>query len=194
MMDDRILILIGKRIREIRQQKNLKLLEVAEEAQISKGMLSKIENGRTIPSLPVLFQVLKAVKVDLKSFFEDVELSGSAPFLHKKATEYTQIQKEDSPGFLYQFMLAQSTSHFVIEAMILDLAPQTRREMLTTDGYEYKYVLKGQITYQIAEEIVVLEKGDSLFFNGKVPHTPMNLSNEDASMLVIYIFLPTNGD
>jgi transcriptional regulator with XRE-family HTH domain len=193
-MDDRILINIGKKIREIRQQKNIKLNELAEEGQITKGMLSKIENGRTIPSLPVLFNLIKVLNVDLKAFFEGIEVGNSATFIHKKAIDYQTLQKDDSPGFIYQLILAQNTSHFFFEAVILDLAPQTKREPLTTDGYEYKYILKGQITYQIGNEQVVLEKGDSLFFNGQNPHAPMNLTNEPASMLVIYVLLPNNQD
>jgi transcriptional regulator with XRE-family HTH domain len=193
-MDDRVLINIGKKIREVRQQRNLKLNELAEEAQITKGMLSKIENGRTIPSLPVLLSVIQALKLDLKAFFEGIDLSEKEFYIHKKAIDYQKIQKEDSPGFAYQLMLTQNTSHFVIETMILELAPQTRRAVLTTDGYEFKYILSGQITYQIGNERITLEKGDSLFFDGQTPHTPMNLTNEPASMLVIYIFLPKDAD
>ncbi|MCU0446706.1 MAG: XRE family transcriptional regulator [Microscillaceae bacterium] len=193
-MDDRVLINIGKKIREMRQQRNLKLNELAEEAQITKGMLSKIENGRTIPSLPVLLSVIQALKLDLKAFFEGIDLSEKEFYIHKKAIDYQKIQKEDSPGFAYQLMLTQNTSHFVIETMILELAPQTQRAVLTTDGYEFKYILSGQITYQLGNERITLDKGDSLFFDGQTPHTPMNLTNESASMLVIYIFLPKDAD
>jgi len=48
---------VGKRIKELRLSKDLKLVEVAIKSSVSKGLLSRIENGRTIPSLPVLFSI-----------------------------------------------------------------------------------------------------------------------------------------
>lgn len=189
-MNERILINIGKKIKELRLQKDLKVHELADLAQITKGMLSKIENGRTVPSLPLLFSVIQALDIDLKTFFEDIEVKNGGLFLHKKKEDYSILQKEDSPGFLYHFILAHSSNQFLLEAMVLDLAPNTEREVLTTDGFEFKYILKGEVTYLIGESEIILQEGDSLFFDGRIPHTPKNRTDLPASMLVLYLFAP----
>ena len=56
---------IGVRLKEIRKSKGLILQAVAERAGISKSLLSKIENFRTIPSLSVLYRIAEALQTDL---------------------------------------------------------------------------------------------------------------------------------
>ena len=83
-MSHQIFARIGKKIRETRIQQQTKLHELAETASISKGLLSKIENGRTIPSLPVLLAVVRALKMDLNVFFDGIELPEEKPYIHRK--------------------------------------------------------------------------------------------------------------
>ncbi len=55
------LIGIGKRLKDIRKKNNLTINELAFRANVSNGLVSRIENGRTIPSLPfywILFSLL----------------------------------------------------------------------------------------------------------------------------------------
>jgi len=61
---------LGIRIKEIRQSKSLKLYELAEMANVSKGLLSKVENGRTTPSLPVFFAICNALETPFPLFFD----------------------------------------------------------------------------------------------------------------------------
>ncbi len=185
---------IGQRIRETRRRQGLKLHEVAEVAQVSKGLLSRIENGRTVPSLPVLIAIIQALKVELSAFFEGLDLSAQSAFIHRKAAEYEPFEKEQALGFLYHHILSRNVLNLSLEAVMLDLAPGSQREKITTDGYEFKYVLKGEVTYQLGEETIVLGAGDSLFFNGKIPHVPINQASEPASMLVIYLLIPPTGN
>lgn len=192
-MSDQILIRIGKRIRETRNQRNIKLHELAEQAQISKGLLSRVENGRTIPSLPVLLGVVKALNLNLDVFFEGIEVPDQQPFVHRKKSEYTPFDKEEAFGFLYHFILNGSVANVAMEAVVLELQPNSKREKVTTDGYEFKYVIKGEVEYHLGNDVVVMQEGDSLFFNGKIPHVPVNRSDKPVSMLVIYLLLPVNG-
>lgn len=189
-MIDPVLVGIGKKIRKIRQEKLIKLHELAEEAQISKGLLSKIENSRTIPSLPVLISIIKALKEEMSSFFEGIDMSGNNGIIHKKKTDYYSFEKEESLGFIYHFIMEKTLSDFTIEAVILDLLPNSQREQVTTDGYEFKYILNGEVEYHLGEEIIILEEGDSILFNGNIPHVPVNKSEQTVSMLVIYLLLP----
>ncbi len=191
-MTDQILIRVGKKIRELRQKKQIKLHEVAEEAQISKGLLSKIENGRTIPSLPVLLAVIQALKVDISVFFEGIDLQSNGNYILKRKATYTPVEKEEAVGFLYHYILSQNVMNMAFQAVILELQPQSKREKVVTDGYEFKYVLKGEVEYHLGDEIVCMQQGDSIFFNGKVPHVPINKTNEPVSMLVVYLLLPSN--
>jgi transcriptional regulator with XRE-family HTH domain len=189
-MNDQIIAGIGKKVRSIRQQQNLKLHEVSSEANISKSLLSKIENGRSVPSLPVLLSIIKALNIEFSTFFEGIDAESKESYIHKKHDEYVQTEKESAIGFIYQHILSKHASNVIVEAVILDLQPGSRRGKVTTDGFEFKFVLKGEVEYHLGDDVVKLETGDSLFFDGRVPHVPVNNSDEVCSMLVVYMLTP----
>ena len=188
-MPDPILLEIVQKIRSIRQSQGLTLHEVAERAAVSKSLLSKVENGRTVPSLPVLVAVVRALKVDMNAFFEDIGLppENDLPYVHKQASDYRAFEREDSVGFLYQHILEQNLPDATLEAVLLELHPGSQREPLTTDGYEFKYILQGAVDYRIGDHTISLQAGDSLFFDGRIPHVPINSGDDVAQMLVIYL-------
>ncbi len=193
-MNKPIFARIGKKIRDLRTHNNTKLQELAEKAQISKGLLSRIENGRTIPSLPVLLSIVGALQINLEVFFEGLDVPDQQAFIHRRKAEYAPFEKEEGLGFLYHFILNSTVDNLALEAVILDLQPGSQREPVTTDGYEFKYLLKGEVEYHLGEQIVHMREGDSLFFNGKVPHVPINRADKPASMLVLYLLLPANSN
>jgi quercetin dioxygenase-like cupin family protein len=63
-----------------------------------------------------------------------------------------------------------------------------RKQLIRTEAFECKYVLKGKIEYQIEKEKIILQTGDTLFFDGRARHRLRNVGNTEASILVIYIF------
>ncbi len=179
---------IGKRMKEIRLSKELKLTNVAISASISKGLLSRIENGRTIPSLPVLFSIITALKESPAAFFENIDYVTNQPFyLLIKKENYIPIQKEDSIGYNYFNIMSQSFKDVTFNAVLLTLNPDAKRELVTTDGMEFIYLIDGEIEYRLNDVIITMEKGDSLFFEGRVPHLKMNKTNITAQILVIYL-------
>ncbi len=72
--------------------------------------------------------------------------------------------------------------------MVLELEPGCSRPLVETDAFEYKYVLSGEIAYWFKDEKITLRPGDSMLFDGRIPHTPQNSGSQAASMLVIYFF------
>jgi transcriptional regulator with XRE-family HTH domain len=62
---------IGSKVRALRIEKEITLPELAKRAQLSKGIISKIENSKeTNPSLDTLFQIAEALEVSLSTFLE----------------------------------------------------------------------------------------------------------------------------
>ena len=186
-------IVIDEKIREFRIEKGIKLFEAAAKAEISKGLLSKIENGRAIPSLPVLLQILKAIDVDLADFFNEVELhSEDKLYLLIKKSEYRRIAKEDAYGFHYFSVFQQSFSSVAFNVTYLELEHGASRELVTTDGFEFIYLIEGKIDYVLGNDELTMEEGDSLFFNGNIPHVKRNQYGKTARILVIYLLTSIN--
>jgi transcriptional regulator with XRE-family HTH domain len=186
-MNEQIYLRIGKRIKEIRLENRITLNEVAIKAGVTKGLLSKIENGRTIPSLPVLFGIVKVLKTDMAHFFEGISNDLSYSYIHKKFKDYEPEQKENAEGFQYFSILNTSVSNAVFQPVLLKLSPGAKREKVVTDGFTFLYLIEGTVNYVLAEEVITLEAGDSLFFDGRIPNVPQNQSGSAALMLVIYL-------
>jgi transcriptional regulator with XRE-family HTH domain len=188
-MEDDILIQISNRIKERRREKNITVQELATLANVSKGLISQIENSRTIPSLIVLIDIIKALEIDLNEFFKDIRTKSKlSPILIKRKEEYEHFEKEHASGFHYQRILTRFIDHSTVDIVILELEPNAIRPLVETDAFEYKYILSGSIEYQFNEERIQLNQGDSMLFDGRLPHTPRNLGNQTASMLVVYFF------
>lgn len=187
-MSDHIVAEIGKRIREIRQEKEMKLVDVARDAGVSKGLLSKVENGRTIPSVPVLISIVGSLKVNMHEFFDGISEAPETRYIHIKKEDYERINKENATGFHYERIITKAIGDTLMEAVLLTIDPGAKHARVTTDAFEFKHMLYGQIDYDIDEEIIPLKAGDSLYYNGRIPHVPRNNSNEPACMLVLYFF------
>jgi len=193
-MEDDILIQISNRIKERRREQNITVQELASQANVSKGLISQIENSRTIPSLIVLIDIIKALNIDLNEFFKDIRTkSNSSPILVKRKAEYEHFEKEHANGFHYQRIFTRFIDHSTVDIVILNLEPNATRPLVETDAFEYKYIISGEIEYQISEQKIRLSTGDSLLFDGRIPHTPVNMGNEIASMLVVYFFEEGKG-
>lgn len=180
---------IGKKIREIRKEKNLYASEIARRAEVSNGLMSRIENGRTIPSLPVLLAIFRALEVDPGSFFNSVMPNGFFKYAVIKPDEYETIEKEDDVnGFQYELILTKDLKTIGLEVVLLTLEPGCTRNTVETDAFEMKYIISGKCDYEIDGEILKLEAGDTLFFDGRLPHVPKNPYKEPSKMLVFYLF------
>jgi transcriptional regulator with XRE-family HTH domain len=184
------LIELGRQFKRLRKQKNQTLSEIAQRAEVTSGLVSRIENGRTIPSLPVFFKLIGALETEVAEFFESLPVSSSLPYIVIKNSDHNLIEKEDEArGFHYMRIFGKQLNINGFETVLLELEPNAKRQKISTDAFEFKYVISGACIYLIDEKEIVLEEGDALFFDGRIPHVPKNYSGQVCRMLVIYFYL-----
>tara|TARA_R110002167_G_scaffold25714_10_gene89008 strand:- start:242 stop:808 length:567 start_codon:yes stop_codon:yes gene_type:complete len=184
------LIGIGKRIREIRKECNCTISDIAQKAGVTSGLISRIENGRTIPSLPVLLKIIQALGFEVTDFFIGMPQVNGANYIISRKEGNAIIEKEsEAVGFTYNYIFGKQLSSLGFEAVLLEVKPNSHREKVTTDAYEFKYILSGECNYIIGEEEVILGEGDSIFFDGRIPHVPVNRGSLASKMLVVYFFI-----
>lgn len=188
-MQEDVLLRISNRLRELRKEKNITLQELADQAGVSKGLLSQIENSRTIPSLLVLLNLIKELKIDLNEFFKDINLNPSDnKLILRQQADYQPFEKENAQGFHYRRILSTTLQDVHLDFVLLTLKPGATREPVQTEAFEFKFLLSGTVRYCIGNQELTLHQGDSLFFDGTELHNPYNETNQDAVMLVIYFF------
>ncbi len=185
-MEDELISRIGKRIKALRKERGLTLQVLSERSYVTKGLLSKIENSRTIPSLPVFLKLIQGLEMNAKDFFENIALMHGKNYMHIKRKDYQIFQKEERLGFEYQFILGQSLANITMEAVLLTVHPKAASKPTTTDGFEFKYIISGKCHYKIDGEQILLEEGDSLYFDASKPHHPENGFRKKVVMLVLY--------
>ncbi len=194
-MQEDILIQISNKIKETRKSKKTTVEQLAKQANVSKGLISQIENNRTIPSLPVLMKIVHSLNLDLTDFFKDISPNNH----HEKvfiirAKDYQPFQKETAKGFHYKRILTRNVQGGPVDYILLELKKGARRnKMVVTDAFEYKYIITGKIEYMIENQTYVLEEGDSIFFDGRLGHNLSNIGSSNAVILVIYYFITNDA-
>jgi transcriptional regulator with XRE-family HTH domain len=188
-MENEILVQISQKIKSIRKDKNLTIQEIADRAGVTKGLISQIENSRTIPSLLVLMQIIKGLEVDLNYFFNDLSLDGrEAPILVLRKEEYQKFEKESASGYQYERIFTRKIKTGAVDFVLLEIQPGSERDFVTTDAFEFKYILQGSVKYIFRDTVVELHDGDSMLFNGRLEHNPVNDGILPVKMLVFYFF------
>jgi transcriptional regulator with XRE-family HTH domain len=189
-MNEELLLLIGDKIKTKRTRKNVTLEQLAQKAGVSKGLISQIENNRTVPSLPVLFNIIHSLDEDLRTFFEDMHdsINNNHILIIRKGQEKI-FSKEPVKGFSYRRILTRSITSQATDVVLLELKKKAvRKQMIRTDAFECKYMIKGSIEYQIEKEIFTLNEGDTLFFDGRARHRLKNVGATEALILAFYLF------
>ena len=187
-MQEDIIVQITNRLKDIRKEKNITLQELADAADVTKGMLSQVENNRSIPSLTVFLNIVKSLNVDINDFFTNFNTNQESKVIFKKKVQYQSFEKENSTGFHYQRIMSSIIDEYHVDFVLLTLMPNAERPMVQTDAYEFKYLLKGKVSYTIGSEVFEMEEGDSIFFDATEPHTPKNIGEAEAQLLIAYIF------
>lgn len=186
-MEGAFLLEVSKRIKQYRQEKRLTVQELADRSSVSKGLISQIENGRSIPSLPVLFSIIQSLELEISEFFRDLNIQEPNIIVQKKE-DYVGFEKEDAKGFFYKRIFVKNLGASTVDFVLLELNTDSHREKVSTDAYEYKYILKGEVDYHINGGVYHLSEGDSLFFDGRLEHVPKNTGTEPCVMLIVYFF------
>lgn len=189
-MSEELLLLVGEKIREKRIQKKITLEQLAQKAGVTKGLISQVENNRSVPSLPVLFGLIHSLNENVSDFFKDLhdnQSNGSVVIV--KRNEFKEFQKEPVKGFHYKRILTRSVFSQTADVVLLELKPgANRKQFIRTEAFECKYILKGAIEYHIDDKKYNLTAGDTLFFDGRAKHRLRNTGKDAAEILVVYFF------
>lgn len=194
-MQEDILIQISNKIKENRKQKNITVQELANKANVSKGLISQIENNRTVPSLPVLMSIVQSLNLDFNDFFKDISPKKKTPqkVIFKSPKDYQTFEREYAKGFSYHRMFTRNIQSGPVDFVLLELKKGARRNrMIQTESFEYNYMIKGKVEYHIEDKSYIFSEGESLFFDSRLGHKLANISNSDALMLVVYFFITDN--
>ena len=187
-------VAIGREVRAYRHQQGITVAELAKQTKLSIGMLSKIENGNTSPSLSTLQTLSNALGVPLTSFFRRFEEARTA--IHTKAGKGVEMERAGTrAGHQYNLLghLGSNASGVVVEPYLITLTEES--DVFPTfqhDGVEMLYMLEGEVQYRHGDNVYQLLPGDTLFFDADAPHGPETLVSLPARYLSIISYPQAN--
>ncbi|CAG0956207.1 HTH-type transcriptional regulator SutR [Methylophilaceae bacterium] len=164
---------LGNTIHQLRIQHGLTLAEVSKRAGISRGMLSKIENGLSSTSLETLEQLANALGVTLSRLFQGYNLPNSTVQFVKKGQGMEVVRRGTRSGHTYHLLAYDQGPQKLFEPFLISLEdPSEEFPSFEHPGTEFIYMLEGEVEYRVGDELFVLQPGDSLTFRGEIPHRP----------------------
>jgi transcriptional regulator with XRE-family HTH domain len=180
-------IAIGRQAREFRLLLNMTVAEVAKQAGLSPGMLSKIENGNTSPSLATLTGLSRALNVPVTSLFRKFEEQRDASFV--RAGEGLVIERRGTrAGHEYRLLGHTIGKEISVEPYLVSLSEKSEVfPIFQHSGVEFLYMLRGQVVYRHGDRTYRMTVGDSLFFDSDAPHGPEELVELPIQFLSIII-------
>lgn len=185
---------IGREVRAQRKHQRMTVAELSEKTGISAGMLSKIENGATSPSLSTLQALAHALGVPILTLFQAYDEPRGV--MHVKAGQGVEVSRTGTrAGHQYNLLghIGSSAAGVVVEPYLITLSETS--DIFPTfqhEGIELIYMLEGVLEYRHGESMFRLEPGDSLFFDADAPHGPEGLVELPARYLSV-ISYPQTG-
>jgi transcriptional regulator with XRE-family HTH domain len=165
---------IGRAVRAFRRKQGMTVADLAAATGLSIGMLSKIENGITSPSLTTLQVLSHAFSTPITSFFRGFEERREVQ--HVKAGEHVEIERRGTrAGHQYNLLghIGSNASGVVVEPYLITLtADSDTFPTFQHDGIELLYMLEGEVEYRHGDQLFHLKPGDSLFFDADARHGP----------------------
>jgi transcriptional regulator with XRE-family HTH domain len=137
-------------LRQLRLRKKIALVDLGRHAGLSASMLSQLENGKLVPTLPTLACIAMVFDVGLDHFFGNRR--GEKMFALIRAAERMRFpDRPDAPTPAYRAELPRREQREVQEHL--------------HDGAEFIFVLKGTLGIRFEGEEHRLKEGDSLYFD-----------------------------
>jgi transcriptional regulator with XRE-family HTH domain len=191
-LDEAINRAIGRRLHEERRRLGLTLNDVATRSGLSLGMISKIENAQTSPSLRTLARLSLALEVPVTTFFRGFEEERDASYV--KAGEGIELVRQGTRhGHRYELLAAAKGAQRRVQPFLVTLTKQSEEfPLFQHDGVEFLYGLEGSFVYRYGQHTYGLGPGDSLMFDGHIPHGPERLDALPIRFLSITVELETD--
>lgn len=183
---------IGKIINNVRKKQGLTIADISDQSGISRGMLSKIENGQVSPSLDSLLKISRSLGVPISSFFKEFDSEEGGAQLIRANEAIEVVRRGTKVGHTYHLLAYDSGPRKTFEPFLISL--DNKSEIFPTFNHEgtvFMYLLEGEMIYRHGKQTYHMKPGDSLTYNAQISHGPEELIEVPIRFLnIIYYNTP----
>lgn len=173
---------LGTRLRLARQTRGLTLKALADEAHCSESLLSKIENGKASPSLPMLHKLVKVLGTNIGWMFEEADGEEGIVFRAGTRPLISLDPLRRGEGISLERIIPYSPGH-LLQCNIHHVEEDGESAgPIEHVGEEVGYVIAGEIELIVRDEVFRLNPGDAFVFKSELPHHYRNVGKGRASI------------
>jgi transcriptional regulator with XRE-family HTH domain len=177
---------IAERIKEIREISGISAETLAGKLGIPTDLYLKYESGYTDIPVGIVFKISELFNVELS-----VMLGGDNPRLriYGVVRNGKGLKLERRKQYKYE-SLAYNFIHKEAEPFMVTIDPDAENKLLEFNshpGQEFNYVIKGTMMTIIDGHEIILNEGDSVYFDSGYKHAMRALNNEQVKFLAIVL-------
>lgn len=176
---------IAQRAKELREISDLTVAEVASKVELSPEEYEAYESGRVDMSISLLIKLSELYGVDTTTL-----LTGQAPRLSVCALTRRNMGTtvKRAKHYIYK-NLAYNFNHRKIEPLLVTVEPGTNADMETNshEGHEFDYVLQGALRLKVGDQDMILNEGDSAYYDSIHPHAMQAYGDKTCVFLAMVI-------
>ncbi|WP_427134838.1 helix-turn-helix domain-containing protein [Pseudarthrobacter sp. S9] len=173
---------IGSRIRAARQAQRMTIGDVAEAARLTKGFLSRVERDLTSPSVASLLALCQVLSVSIGDLF-------LLPETHLTKSGQGPRISLGGDGIVERLLTARPERRLQIIQSVIKPHGSGETELYVVDcDVEVLYIVRGQLSFILADGQIELAAGDAMSFPGREPHSWTNTTDEET--VVLWILVP----
>lgn len=179
---------LGGRLRQLREAAGLTLAEVADRSGFGKGYLSRIETGLKVPPIATLSRIASVLGADASSLLSKAGLKTNwhGVSLVRKSEKRLTVMGGTEFGYNY-YALTNATEGRALQPFVFSFPAEIGKFVFFEhEGEEMLHVLTGRVEWQVGVEKFVLEPGDTIHFDSRMPHRGRSLSGSATALVVMY--------
>jgi len=177
---------IGERIKRLRLKKSMGLVELGRHTGLSASFLSQLETGRVVPTLRNLARVAMVFSKDLSYFFEPEPQSLFRVHRRKERVRLPQTGVDD-PTYFFE-SLGYMVPDRLMDPYFAEFVPLKKSNDIRPHvhaGYEFLYVLQGELEIRHGDQVSQMETGDAVYFDASTPHAYLCAGKTPAVALIV---------
>jgi transcriptional regulator with XRE-family HTH domain len=180
---------IGQKLRQLRLKKKIALTDLGKHTGLSASMLSQLENGKLIPTLPTLARIALVFDVGLEHFFGERRLHRTFAIVRAEdRLRFPELPDSPIPGYFFE-VLSFGAPQKAVSAYLAEFPKREENEVREHfhEGSEFIHVLEGVLAINYQSEQHILRGGDSVYFDASEMHSYSGQSDSPARAIVVTV-------
>jgi len=178
---------IADKLRTLRLRRSMGLAQLAEHTGFSSAMLSRLENGRLVPTLPTLTRIALVFNVGLDYFFSDPRKRHVVAVVRRDERQvFPSDPKSDNVAWHFESLDFRANER-KLSGYLAHFHPLPPDKVVPHyhQGVELLYLIEGKLEMKIGVETFQLSSGDSIYFDSVQKHTYRSLVKTPCTAIVV---------